>query len=79
MCECIKKLKEALSKDFKSVELDTVSSINFKTGKTISYAGRLKYSYIGSKIDGTPKKKKAEGYLIFSYCPFCGEPYETTS
>ena len=76
MCECIKQLQEVLSKDLKDVEMEPVNSINFETGKVISYAGRLKYSYVGLKMDGKPKKKRSDGYIIFNYCPFCGERYE---
>ena len=63
-CNCIALVKEALSSGFPEAKLHT--SISFPDGK--EHIG-ISYSYLP---EGSKRKK--EGVLFATYCPFCGEP-----
>lgn len=66
-CDCIAQtitqLKEKLGVD--SCGIDNLELISGRTFSTFSY----------EKIEGKRKRRK-QTYILHSYCPFCGRPYE---
>lgn len=63
-CNCIALVEEALSSGFPEAKLHT--STSFPDGK--EHIG-ISYSYLPEG-----NKRKKEGVLFATYCPFCGEP-----
>lgn len=64
MCDCITDVNKLLAGH--NAELGV--TLNMLTGKDYS-------KLVVNKID--PRKRAAPPLMIPTYCPFCGEPYET--
>ena len=77
MCDCISKIREALSKDekYSNAQIDIVRSIKIKSNEIVERAGKLNFSYQVKKKDGTLSNKKEYSFFSFSHCPFCGKKY----
>lgn len=70
MCDCIKKVNEALKEADTNTVLDVPMTINLGTHKT--RADRLTVPTV--KANSRNKKKKQT--IFATYCPFCGEKYK---
>lgn len=77
MCDCLKKMREALEKDerFNNPQLETSFMMNFESGKTIEKAGKLEFTYYKKKKDGTLQKRAEHSFVSFKHCPLCGVEY----
>ena len=62
-CDCIKKVREKLEKDFPGAELPTGFTFSDMDEKLY-----IPFTYLPKG-----RKRRKEGTLIVSYCPFCGK------
>ena len=63
MCECASKINESLVKE---IGCRLSMSTNLTTGEMKPILS----------FEAIPGKKKPKGFLIPTYCPFCGEKYK---
>ena len=76
MCTCIddltKKLKELYNGKFKKKDIENIS-IN----TLISFSGKAGETFSEATISLVGQKKEHSIVIAHTYCPFCGEMYES--
>lgn len=77
-CTCISELTAQVKERYgPDAYLETVFTINMSSGESFGEKPKpLALRYPKTKADGTPSERYAKANIYFSFCPFCGKPYD---
>lgn len=84
-CDCIQQIEDGLKKKYSEKEnVEKVSSVSLNTafiftkdnGMQLQIVSPVEVEYDYRNKKGDLKHKKEKASMCFSYCPFCGQPYE---
>ena len=74
-CDCIKKLGEAIKKEYGESAVFTNTHITFSMSDNkmgVSFEP-LNFKYHPKKGDGSESKKWQKSHIVFNFCPICGK------
>lgn len=87
MCNCIKEIQEKIKNelssknaDFRDKKITDVSiqnvAIVFDSRQSLQLSSPVKIEYVKTNKKGDTVHKKESINISYTYCPFCGRPYE---